>query len=396
MKIAFLGSGPSSLYAAFLLSAKYRDAQISIYEKEAKLAKKLRSTGNGKANLLPDYKTKGDIASAYNCPRFVEPLLIKYPVERRLGFFDEIGTPLIYEDGAGYYPYLRNASLFADYLIEALKDRGVIFHPSIKIMDYAVDNHRIDLVLENGSKAATDIFIVAPGALSGRNLGSDGNFVRVLKRHGYSLSPYRPGLCPVKVAETDLASLTGLRFKVVLSVYRDGEIIFSEPGEVLYKKDGLSGIVAMNASSILAREGPSDASYSLSLDFFPDKTSGELRVFLEKLRRINPRFYLDGIFPRAFSSHLFNRVKRFQDVDTLSALANVLKGLRYSYAGNYGFPDSQASVGGLSLDELAFGFSSKKEHGVYFAGEVLDVDGLCGGYNLQFDLLNALSVAEFL
>lgn len=390
MRIGILGSGPSALYSAFLIKKKKPDSSIDIFDKEEKLAKKLRATGNGHANLMPKDAFCPD---AYNNPSFVTPLLKQYNLAKRKDAFLEMGVVLSFKEGLGFYPASDNANQFSTYLIEGLEEKGVSFYPKTLVKDYKKVGDSYFLETSNGRKGAYDILLLATGAKSGKNLGSDGSFVSALQKHGYSFQEFQSGLCPIYLKDRDLPSLMGIRHDALVSCYQNDLCFFKERGEILYKNDGLSGIVIMNASSAIARREEKE-NIRVELDLFPDLTTQELQKEIAIIRKVREKDYLDALLPNALARHVWNRSKRILDMSTEAALSVTMKSLSYPYLGNYSFTNSQVSVGGLNLSEIYDSFESKKEKSVYFAGEILNIDGFCGGYNLLFDLLCAMKIKD--
>lgn len=392
MRIGILGSGPSALYSALLLKKKKQDCSIDIFEKEEKLAKKLRATGNGHANVMPQ---NAFCPEAYNDSTFMAPLLKTYDLSMRKDAFLKMGVVLNEKEGLGYYPASDNANQFSSFLIEGAQEEGVHFYAGVIVIDYRKDGDSYYFETSKGKKGPYDVLLLAPGAKSGKNLGSDGSFGFVLKKHGYMIQDFLPGLCPIYVSDRDLPSLMGIRHDAMVSLWEDGECFFKERGEVLYKNDGLSGIVIMNASSALARKAD-NKNVRVELDLFPDFSLKELQKNIKAIEKERERDYLDSFLPSALSKHVWCRAKKIYDMEKEAALALTMKSLSYPYKGNYSFSNSQVSVGGIELSQIKDTLESKIEKNVYFAGEILNIDGLCGGYNLLFDLLCAMRISDVL
>lgn len=391
MRIGILGSGPAALYSALLIKAKHPEYLIDIFEKEEKFAKKLRATGNGHANIMPSLERD---PTAYNDPLFMAHLLDKYPLSQRREAFKKMGVALMQKEGQGYYPASDNANQFASYLLDVALSKGIALYNLTRVADYAKKEGKYFFMTSHGGKGPYDTLLLAPGALSGKNLGSDGSFIKILEAHGYQFDPFRPGLTPVRLHD-DVKGLAGMRHNALLSIYEEEKKIFSERGEILYKEDGLSGIVTMNASSVIARKN-SGGQLAIQIDLFPEYTLETLIDEMKKIRNVSPSSFLDAFLPHPLAMHVIKRAKRMQDVMYIPSLAIAMKGLRYAYKENYGFSFSQVSVGGLLTDQLSSSFESKIEKSVYFAGEIINIDGVCGGYNLLFDLLNAMAIADSL
>lgn len=391
MKIGILGSGPSALYSALFLLKKHPDWEVEIFEKEEKLAKKLRATGNGRANLLP---APFDV-TAYNDRPFMEALSNRFSIENAVYKLADLGIYLAQFDGPGIYPISNSANIFADLLLSIIEKLGGRFHTGKRVLGYRVKGGQAFLSFEGGKEIPFDKLILAPGAASGKNLGSDGSFLDVLIKHGYQVSPFRPGLCPVRCLDKDLRPLSGIRHKANVTLYQNDRAIFEERGELLYKDDGISGIVIMNASSAIARR-KMKGHFLFEIDLFPDLQAEALGNAFDRLKYLYGGSPLVGFFPKALADHIERRAKREIHWTLGRSLAESSKHLRYEYLENYPFAYSQVSVGGLSLSEIGKNFESKREKSVYFLGEILDIDGNCGGYNLYFDLIAALALVESL
>lgn len=393
MKIGILGSGPSALYSALLIRKRRPSYEVDVFEKEEKLGKKLRATGNGHANVLPK---RGDVSSFYNHPRFIEELMDRYPFSTLEEAFAQMGVALKEKKDAGFYPESDNANQFTEYLLLEAEERGVRFHSATRIEDYEKREDGYYFLSSEGEFGPFDCLIIAPGAKSGNNLGSDGSFANVLHGHGYQMLPFTPGLCPVVVYEKDVKPLFGVRHEAKVTVFDEKKnVLFSEMGEVLWKEDGLSGIVIMNASSIIARKKEKQG-IQIVLDLFPNESLASLSSRMERISKERGYGFVYAFFPKPLAEYISSRAKRYQDVSFCAALAMVSKSLTFNYERNYPFRFSQVSVGGLLLDQINSNFESKTEKSVYFSGEIIDIDGLCGGYNLLFDLLSALRIVDSL
>lgn len=389
MKIGILGSGPSALYSALYILERHPEAEIEIFEKEEKLGKKFRATGNGRGNLLPVELDP----SAYNDFAFMEALIKRFSMDRCIKALLRCGIYLEGIPGQGYYPISLSANVHVEYLLEQLSHLGVLYRTGKRVVDYESSEKGCSLMLDGGRKVSFDALILAPGGASGKNLGSDGAFLEVFSRHGYKTHAFRPGLCPMRLEDPDIRPLSGLRHGVSLKVLCDKKPIFEEAGELLYKDDGLSGIVTMNASSAIARR-KGKGKYQILVDLLPNWSVPLLAQELHRVELLSGLPPLRAFFPKPLADHIERRARSEKWKSRYEALAESAKNLAYDYRENYPFAYSQVSVGGMDLSEIGKNFESKREPNVYILGEVLNIDGNCGGYNLYFDLASALAVAE--
>ena len=289
-----------------------------------------------------------------------------------------------------------HAPTYVRFLEEIALSLGVEIRCGARVEGY--EHKSGDFVLNvNGEEEHVGRLIVCVGGKSQKNLGSDGLFFDELKRHGYAISPLMPGLCPIKTKEK-LKSLSGLRHKAAIRVEANGRAIYGEQGEILFKDDGLSGIAIMNASSYIAHSKERD-NIEIHVDLFPQYDSIQLERMMLRVFESSPSFFLDGILERPLKEYvLFScrlHKKETLEKEDIKAIARALKTMVFHYDSSYPFDASQVTIGGVCLSEIDEVLDSKREKGLFFAGEVLDVDGMCGGYNLSFALLSALEVAAY-
>ena len=372
MKILIVGAGASGVVAAIRYKRNHPSDDVLIIEHLDSPLKKLLATGNGRCNLG---NSKLDINN-YSHPEFVKEVLKGYSYEE---FFDSVSikTKLIDELA---YPVSESAVSVRNALLNELERLGVEISLEEKLIDYKVEE-KIKAITNKRVHVVDKLFL--SGALnSSKNLGSDGSVLSLLREHGYQIKEPLPGLCPI-ITKEDTKLVDGIRNKSKVSLYQNGKLIHEEKGEVLFKKNGLSGIVIYNASSLIARsEKKAD---KIVLDLLPDYTLEEIQNYC-KSHTFNG--FLQGFFNPKLAQYL---LKKFPDQKVL--LANI-KHLEYTFKDFYGFDFSQVSVGGIKIDEIKDSLESKKEKGVYLIGELLDIDGPCGAYNLTWAFASALRAAK--
>ena len=381
MKVAILGSGAAGLYTAILLKRANPSYEIHVFDKEEKLAKKVFATGNGHCNLL----NKKLLPNKFNNPVFMKNILKEFPYSLLKKEWNDMGVFLLEEEDY-VYPLSFHAGSFVRYLLSLANHLGICFHNLTEIHDYkkGLDGYEID------SLGTFDRIVISTGGKSSPNLGSNGCFFPTLEKHGYNIHALRPGLCPLKVKE-NVKVLQGVRHHALVKATLDNKQIFLEEGEVLFKKDGLSGIVIFNAESAIYRT-PYIKNPKIILDLFPEYSLYELCDILSLAKKNNPIDPLSSILPAPLETYLFSLTKN-KDV---SSLATNLKHMAFNVSSAYDFCDSQVSIGGVDVNEVTPFMESKKERGVYFAGEVLDIDGNCGGYNLSWAFISALLISKHL
>ena len=370
MKVIVIGAGASGVVAAINYKRHHKSDEVLIIEHLDKPLKKILATGNGKCNLG---NAKIDF-SRFNNPEFAKKIISDYNFKE---FFESVSiqTKLIDEYA---YPVSESAVSVRDALLNECRKLGIKINVEEQFNDYK-DNEDIT-VITNKKTYTCDKLIISGGLCSSPKLGSDGSVIAVVKKHGYSVIEPKPGLSPLHTVEKTKL-IDGVRVKALVRILGNNKIIHEELGEVLFKEHGLSGIVIFNAMSIIARNPYSK--YKIQLDMLPDFTSSYLNEY-----KNNHTFseFLQAFINPKISSYLKDR---FNDE---KLIFESIKCLEFTFDKSYGFDFSQVSVGGISVDEIDENMMSKLENNVYFVGEILNLDGPCGGYNLTWAFASALRI----
>ncbi len=387
-KIGIVGAGASGLYAALLIKKKHPNYDVTIFEKEAKIGRKLLATGNGHCNLL-NSSISGD---KFNNKFVLNKYLKRYPFETLSDTIHDFGIATTNIDDL-IYPISYSATSFVNSLIAELEGLGVKFRLNTYFLNYQKTSQNIVICTDNGDFCA-DNLLICTGGKSNPNLGSNGSIFPILEKHGYHISPLRAGLAPIIVKEKKhLRDLSGERHKGSVSLLRDGKLISKEEGEILYKSDGLSGIAIFNLSSLIQRFNDGKK-YTFIIDLFPGLN---LSAELNKAYLVFGENFLNSFFTSKLKNEIIRQYGHdIRSVNEIPSLEKKLHKLEYTYEDTYSFQNSQVSIGGLSLNDLDDSLMSKNEKNISFLGEVLDIDGLCGGYNLSWALLSALIVSDSL
>lgn len=388
--VSIIGASGAGLYLSIFIKKKHPEWRVMVFDKSKKAGRKVLATGNGRCNLLNMNSKPED----YNHPIYMKPILEKYPFGELQFRLAELGV-ILTNEGDLVYPLTNSASSYVNLLEEKARQLGVEFVFESEFIDYSV-GEIIEFKTSSGSYSC-DKLIFATGGKSQSKLGSDGKLFPLLGKHGYQIVPLQPSLCPIKVREK-VKPLSGIRHQAKVHVSASGVAIHEEEGEVLFKDDGLSGIVIFNCSAYINRLGNPDV--EISLDLFPKVQFATLVKDLEDSAKKNPGFFLDAYLVPPLKDYVLSVAKvdskKPIEKKEVFKIAKAIKDLRFSFAGSYGFENSQVTMGGISLTEVGEDLSSKRENGVYFAGEMLDVDGLCGGHNLGWCLISSLLIADSL
>ena len=376
-----VGGSSAGLFFATVLKHFLPPAKVTVLEKEKKLGKKLLATGNGHCNISRLHIEP----KAYNHPEYLQKCLALADN----GWLDEMLSAmgiLTQNRGELLYPLSFSASSLLALLENGLRSNGVDVVLDTKVEDYVSNGQRVRVETNNGTYEC-DLLVIASGGASSPNLGSDGSFFEVLRKHGYQIVRPRPGLTSIKTNPRPVLA-DGSRHPCHLKAYEGENLLYEETGEVLFRNDGLSGICVMNAESSIERHYQKGKDYRVVPDLFPDLSLEDLRAMYEKA--------LKSHGPKALLAFLDPSLCRFVESFAPQDVPSYLKDMSFAYQGSSGFAHSQVTLGGVDLSEIDEKMRSTRESGVAFIGEVLDVDGLCGGFNLSWCLLSSYLLASSL
>nr|MBQ6241821.1 aminoacetone oxidase family FAD-binding enzyme [Lachnospiraceae bacterium] len=396
MNIAVIGGGASGMMAA--LTAAENGAEVEILEGGTVLGKKILATGNGRCNL-----TNLSLDPSFyqgSCRRHASLLLREFGVQDTLDFFESIGIPTVAAgsargNDAWVYPSCKEAAAVRMALEMECERRGVRIRKECRAVSLKKQNGRFMIGLENGSSAEADRVILTTGGKAFPKSGSDGGGYALAAGFGHQIVSPLPALGPVFSSNPYTKNLSGLRAEALLSLQVDGEETAQEYGEVQFTDYGLSGIPVFQLSGRIARELAADHGVMLVLDLLPDKTEQEILMDLAE-RRLRRReresgTLLLGLVPSKMVPVLFQESGiplhipcRDISQSGLMRLAEILTSFAFHVSGVKDFDSCQVTSGGIPATEVSLNLESIKCRGLYFAGEILDLDGPCGGYNLQW------------
>ena len=385
MKIGIIGQGYSGVMLAILLKRHDLNIDVTIFDHNEKTNKKLLATGNGRCNL-------GNLEYNDNTfnSEFTKNLYLNFDINKQRELFNELGLETRTINNL-VYPYSLSSNQVVAYLNRLLKEYKVKLVNGVNLNSYEVSDDFVTITMSNRKIYKFDKVIFATGGKSKEVLGSDGSIFKILKTHNYTIKDLKVGLAPIKVSE-NVKGIENERLKCIASLYLDKDLVYQEDGEVLIKKDGLSGISIFNISSIIARNKTSKKT-RIVLDLFKDYKIEELEEKFKKYSRIAGFSFLEGIFTIKMSDYIRKNsgVKNLYDFDNreIKCIAEYTKNMEFTYISTYDFNDSQVTIGGVSINNLNDDLSSKLEKNIYMIGEMIDIDGLCGGYNLMLCLASA-------
>lgn len=366
-RIIVIGGGVAGMTAA--ICAARRGARVHIIEREERLGRKILLTGNGKCNL----GNVSTIVNQYNTD-FVKKIFSKYGLEQILTFLKGIGIITRVTDGR-IYPYSNEASTVQNALREEIAKCGVKI-----ILDKEVTSITEKFLINN--KFICDKIVLASG--SPATIGQDSTLL--LERLGHKKRPMRPALVPFISDRYNLKGLKGVRIIALAKLFSEGHKIAECLDEVLFKDNGVSGTAIFNLSVVLARRQSAE-NYYVELDLMPEYSLESVAEMVNTLGGIN------GLFHKELCQNIYRNAV-FKDP---IAIAKEIKEYKINDIRLGPFNLAQIASGGLDTDSFdSLTLESKICKGIFAAGEVLDVDGECGGYNLMWAFASGLAVGNAL
>ena len=394
-----IGGGASGLAAASYFAA--RGIPALLLERLDRVGKKILSTGNGRCNLANRDRAPERYGKAED---FVRRVYTVTPSGAALSFLSSLGLLFAEEEGR-IYPRTMSAASVLDALRAPLGRGTVRAVTGVRVTKLRFSHELWHADAEDGHAFSAPFALFCPGGSAAPKLGTDGSAAALVRDLGHTLVPAVPALVQVRCRHAALPSLKGLRTRAALRLFLDGSPAAAERGELLFTDYGVSGIPAMQLSGLAARALFEKRKVSLTADLLPEIGAGETEAFLlERLRALRPldcTALFTGVFPRMLTRAVLRECGLAPEdppealaEETLSRLARAIHAFPLPVTGTMGFEHAQVTSGGVRLREVCpETMESRLCPGLFFAGEVLDVDGPCGGYNLHFAFTSALTAA---
>ena len=375
MKLIIVGGGASGLMAAITAAkAAKKGTDVMLLEGGAKPGKKILSTGNGHCNLTNEKA----LPMAYNCDStlILGDLMSRFSYRDTLDFFNELGIPAVSRDGY-YYPKNKEAASVRDALVSEAQRLGVRVLTGTKIVKAEKNPDCFVLTTETGVEYRADRVILAAGGMAFPKSGSDGSGYNLAMDLGHNIVQPLPGLVALTAEENWVKNLAGVRLDGTVTLQVDGIRRRSQQGEIQLTDYGISGIPVFQLSGDAVDALSSGKKVAILLNFWDNKTETDVLFALKMRCKARPELesgeLLRGIVPC-----------RNISVSGLTKLAKNLSQLCFTVNGAKDFDSAQVTRGGVPLEEVDRNLQSRITPGLFFAGELLNVDGPCGGYNLQW------------
>lgn len=394
--VAVIGGGASGMMAA--QAAAEAGAGVVLLEKNEKLGKKIYITGKGRCNFTNACAPEDFFRSVPRNPRFLYSCIYAFDPLSAISWFEEHGLCTKVERGSRAFPESDHASDVTRTLERAMKDAGaeIRLDTEVKEILYDESGEKVrGLLLSSGEMIFAKAVVVATGGLSYPSTGSTGDGYRLARAAGHTVSALSPSLVPFRCAESDLTEMQGLSLKNVRLTVRDGKKkIADEFGEMMFTHFGVTGPLVLTASALAQeaiRKGPLSAEIDLKPALTEEKLDERLLREFEKSPNKAIRNVIGAVYPSKMVPVMLRRSgidpeKAVHDItrEERNALVDKTKHFTFTVQSLGSYNEAVVTHGGISVREVDPGnMESKKKRGLFFAGEVLDVDAFTGGFNLQ-------------
>ncbi len=386
-KVAVIGGGAAGLAAA--IAAARNGAGVVICEKGARAAKKLLATGNGRCNMT---NINADVKNYHGKnPGFVKGVMHRFWVDETLSFFREIGLLAKTEEDGRVYPYSLQAAAVSEVLRLETERVGVETICDFDVVRISRKKGMYNIISRDGRKISADCVILACGGKASPNLGSDGSGYPLAESFGHKVTKLYPSLVQIKTDNTYTKALQGLKINGNAVFFENNKKKAESDGEILFTDYGLSGPPIFNLSRLAAISKNGRIDIDLMTEFSKDEIFALLKE--RKMPDKALENYFTGMLPKKLGQVLLkacgiaplSRRSLSLSTEELSQLADKIKAWSFEVRGTMSWNNAQATAGGVEVGDInPSTMESKLSDGLFLAGEILDIDGDCGGYNLQW------------
>ena len=391
MKIAVIGGGASGLTAA--IAAAKNDAEVTIYEKMNRVGKKILATGNGRCN----YTNMNLSKECYHSKNLTltEDVMKFFDLERTLIFFNELGILPFVDESGKVYPNSLQASSVLDVLRYEIKRLKVEEMTDFNVTALRKGKDKFSII--GNDTITADRVVLATGGKASPQFGSDGKGYEIAKSLGHEIIEPFPALVQLKLKGKYFKRIAGIKFDGTVKAYAGDKLIREEKGEILFTDYGISGPPILQISRKVIEELNKKSKTYLTIDMFPNHSNLKLYDILQdRFRRIDYKTIEEAmiglinkkLIPVVLYEAGFDELNKLcgkLNKKEIYKIIDILKGWKFEVAGHNSWQQAQSTAGGIKLSEVnPKTLESLKVKGLYFAGEILDVDGDCGGFNLQW------------
>jgi len=393
--VAIIGGGASGMMAA--ISASQNGAKVVLIEKNNTLGKKLLLTGDGRCNITNENLSKRETVKLLGKQGdFLLSALSQFGFKETKDFFESHGLKLVFQENGKMFPITQKSKDVLGLLIQQLKKNNVKVLVNSEVFEIKRKGRLIEKInLNNGKEIIAKNYILTTGGKSYPVTGSTGDGFIFSKSLGHTIDELRPALCPIQVKEVWVKELSGLSLADVgLKALSDNKTIKKWRGDILFAHFGLTGPLILDTSREIG-ELMKENNITLAVDLFPDKSLEILEIQISKLiddnRNSSIKKIISSLVPQKLTDYIlsFSKVKPDKKGNNIlkqerTKIVSILKNITLHPVGLLGFDRSMVTSGGVSLKEIdSKTMKSKLIDNLFFAGEIIDLDGPCGGYNLQ-------------
>ncbi len=403
MNVIVVGGGASGMLSAYY--RRLNKDNVILLEQNEKLGKKLYITGKGRCNLTNNCDVETFLTNVCRNSKFLLSSLYSFSPTDTINFFNSIGLQTKIERGNRVFPLSDKSSDVIKVLNNALNEIGVDVRLNTKVTSIITKNNKIIGVKTQNETLYADNVIIATGGLSYKSTGSTGDGYEFAKSVGHTITELKPALTGLNLKGEDFKSLQGLSLKNVnLKAIINEKQVFSMQGELLFTHFGISGPLVLTLSSLINRQDFSNIEIFIDLKPALNEKQLDLRILRDFDTYSNKEFKnsLDMLLPKKLIPLIINRsgIKEYKKVNSITSterqnLVNCIKNLSFKVNSLRDFNEAIITSGGITVKEInPSTMESKIISGLYFVGEVLDVDALTGGFNLQIAFSTAYSAGN--
>ena len=380
--VAIIGAGASGLATSIFLAQK--NIKTTIYEKNNKIGKKLLATGNGKCNVTNKNISLDNFHTSYYDKKALKKILNSFQFKECQKFFSNLGVEFLSKENGRVYPMSSSSASIVDALTFQTKYLGtkIVLNTLVESLEYKDNQFLIN------KKDKFDIVILATGSAAMAKLGGTYSGYKLAETFKHTIIPLQPSLVQLVAEDKNLDMISGVKLTGTVK---------NHTGDILFTKYGISGSAILDISKEIALELQYKDKINITIDIAPAFSKEKLKSMLQQrvktqgARKIS--FWLDGIFHKKISQYLIYIAKlpsyiqygKQLSTKDINKLVHFIKSLPFTIIDTKGFDYCEVCSGGVDLCDINLStMESKKQKGLYLIGEVLDVDGDCGGYNLHF------------
>ena len=393
IKLAIIGGGAAGLMLANSLN---NQEGVVLFERGERLGRKLSATGNGQGNLTNLGVLDAEYFSVEKNPlTHVQKIIRAYDDQSMTEFFRSLGVLCIADERGRIYPSGRQASSLTDALRFSLGRKGISIRLESQVTKLNKKGEGFVLTLSTKSgeeKLYAEKVVLCAGGKAAKNFGTDGNAYALAQGFGHTVTRLYPSLVQLKTNTEYTKTLKGIRVNDGVITAKTPTRALTVQGDIIFTDYGVSGDAVFRLSAFIADE-IENGQCLLSLDFLPQYTEEEIYALLRVKKAAFPDIAVGELLFGIVNNQVGRAVLRRAENDIRKAAA-FIKAFPLTVKGSLGFDYAQVTKGGIPLSEVTENLESRLQKGLYFAGEILDVDGQCGGFNLQWAYASAKTVAN--